>query len=97
MIVFRAANNGQLGNPNCLNYLRNISISENDHFFLPWGGCVLRDGTQNGDLVSFKSVSEFKERKLLGEYQWLLLTLHLFIDQVLSILTALLNHKMNWD
>ena len=86
-----------LGNPNCLNYLRNISISKNDHFFLPWGGCVLRDGTQNGDLVSFKSVSEFKERKLLGEYQWLLLTLHLFIDQVLSILIASLNHKMNWD
>ena len=78
-----------LGNPNCLNYLRNISISENEHFFLPWGGCVLRDCTQNGDLVSFKSVSEFKDRKLLGEHQWLLLTLHLFIDHVSGFITYL--------
>jgi hypothetical protein len=71
-----------LGDPNCLNYLRNISISENDHFFLPWGGCVLRDCSQNGDLLTFKSVNDYKERKQLGEHQWLFLALHLFIDQV---------------
>ena len=71
-----------LGDPACINYLRNLCTTQNKYFTLPWGAVVLMDCSDNGDLLKFKSVSDFKERYRQGENQWILLSLQLFIDQV---------------
>ena len=70
-----------LGDPGCLNYLRQISLNKNEYFFLPWGGVAIRDCSENGELRTFVSLSDFKTRKIRGEFQWLHLTLNLFVDQ----------------
>jgi hypothetical protein len=50
-----------LGDPACMNYLRNLSTTQKEYFTLPWGAVVLMDCSDNGDLLTFKSVSDFKE------------------------------------
>ena len=47
--------------PNVTNYLRQLSKTEEEnHFFLPWGGLCLRNCDDNGDLLKFKSVKDYK-------------------------------------
>ena len=71
-----------LSDSGCLNYLRNLTSNEKEYFLLPWGGVVLKDCSGNGDLLSFKGVKNYKERHILGENQWIFLTIQLFMDQV---------------
>ena len=62
------------------NYMKNLSKpSEENRFLLPWGGVVLRNCDQLGDLLTFKSVSHYRdeERPL-----WLVLSLVLFRENV---------------
>ena len=89
LVIPETATMVSLRDPGCLNYLRNISISPNEYFFLPWGCVILRNCSENGDLRSFSSLRDFKEQRHLGECQWLLLTLHLFVDQVFIIFSLL--------
>ena len=59
-----------------LYYLRQLSKShEKNHFLLPWGGLSLRNCDENGDILTFKNIKEYKpvENKF-----WLHLPLLLF-------------------
>ena len=57
-------------------YLRQLSKTqeENKHI-LPWGSIVLRNCDQNGDLLTFKSIGEYKKT---GKDMWLQIQLLLF-------------------
>ena len=58
------------------NYLRQVAkTQEPNKFFLRWGGVCLRNCGENGDLVTFKNVKEFKTSQ---KRMWLYLPLLLF-------------------
>ena len=60
-------------------YLRQLSkTQETNHFLLPWGGLCLRNCDENGDLVKFKSIREYRP---LDNKMWLHLPLLLFRDR----------------
>ena len=70
--------------PNLTNYLRQLSKTEEEnHFFLPWGGLCLRNCDDNGDLLKFKSVKDYKR---VGKRLWLHLPLLLFRENVSTII-----------
>ena len=58
------------------NYLRQVAkTQEPNKFFLRWGGVCLRNCGENGDLVTFKNVKEFKTSQ---KRMWIYLPLLLF-------------------
>ena len=70
-----------IGSPECINYLRNLTTNEKEYFFLKWGAVVLRDCSEQGDLLTFKGAKDYEERHQQGQNKWLLLKIQLFIDQ----------------
>ena len=75
------ANFGINDNPKSLHYLRQISESIETNFFLcSFGGVLLKDCKDDGDLLSFKSINEFENLKKLGSLStlWLYLRLKVF-------------------
>ena len=61
-------------------YTKNLSKpNEENHFLLPWGGVVLRNCDDLGDLLTFKSVAHYREE---GKPLWLVLALVLFRENV---------------
>ena len=62
------------------NYTKNLSkANEENKFLLPWGGVHLRNCASLGDLLSFKSVAQYRDQE---HPLWLVLSLVLFIDNV---------------
>ena len=58
------------------NYLRQVAkTQEPNKFFLRWGGVCLHNCGENGDIVTFKNVKEFKTSQ---KRMWLYLPLLLF-------------------
>ena len=65
-------------------YRRNLSKkSEENIFLLPWGGVVCRNCDDLGDLISYKSVADYKEG---DKPLWLVLSLVLFRENVSLLL-----------
>ena len=61
-------------------YTKNIAKpSEENAFLLPWGGVVLRNCDDLGDLLTFHSVAQYREE---GKPLWLMLSLVLFRENV---------------
>ena len=62
------------------NYTKNLSKpNEESKFLLPWGGILLRNCDDLGDLLSFKSVAQYRDQE---KPLWLVLSLVLFRDNV---------------
>ena len=61
-------------------YRKNLSkLGEENLFILPWGGVVVRNCNNLGDLLSYKSVASYKES---NTPMWLVLSLVLFKENV---------------
>ena len=63
-------------------YRKKLSKEENV-FLLPWGGVVLRNCDDLGDLLQFKSVAQYREHE---NPLWLILSLVLFRENVRSFI-----------
>ena len=65
-------------------YRRNLSKqSEENIFLLPWGGVVCRNCDDSGELISYKSVADYKEG---DQPLWLVLSLVFFRENVSFVL-----------
>ena len=65
-------------------YRRNLSNqNEQNIFLLPWGGVVCRNCDDLGELISYKSVTDYKEG---DKPLWLVLSLVLFRENVSLLL-----------
>ena len=81
-------------------YRKNLSKQSDENLFLlPWGGVVLRNCNELGDLLSFKCVASYREH---NTPMWLVLSLVLFRENVrhLSNFTPCIsqfNYRMNFS
>jgi hypothetical protein len=61
-------------------YSRNLAkTNEENMFLLPWGGLVLRNCDELGDLLHFQSVAHYRES---SRPLWLILSLVIFRENV---------------
>ena len=61
-------------------YSRNLAkTDEKNMFLLPWGGLVLRNCDELGDLLNFQSVAHYRES---SQPLWLMLSLVIFRENV---------------
>ena len=73
------------------NYTTNLSKgNEENKFLLPWGGVLLRNCDSLGDLLSFKSVAQYRDQE---QPLWLVLSLVLFRDNVWHFKTIFCTKK----
>lgn len=62
---------------NTRHYLRNLAKCDNSFFLTPWGGVILRNSDEDGDLVQHSTTQSFIQSKLPF---WIYLILKIFRD-----------------
>ena len=66
--------------PREIHYYRQIKNTDNNLYKSPWGGCIIRNCKEDGELLQFSSIGDFDRfRKETRKQMWLHLKLKVFV------------------